>query len=424
MGGQRGAAMSGRVLVAGGGPAGLVAAIALARAGAEVTLCEAGAFGRPKLCGEFLSPDAEDALAAVGLAGLAERLGAPAIGAVRVTVARRGRRAAEASAPIVPGGHGVARADLDAALAGAARAAGADLRERCRVESLESGEPGVEARYGGGRVTADAALVATGRVPGVGAAPRRGSRRWVAVKTHVRGVSLPGVTELHFVRGAYAGLNEVACGGERVVNVCALATRDAWERAGASPADFWELLARESPAFAERWRRARVVAGSEVSAAGFSFDVCAPAGTGPRPVLRVGDAAALIAPLAGDGQAMAALAGVEAAAILARSPGRLRDAGAVRDAAAEWDARFRARFASRLRVGRALQAALLRPAPAAWIVRSVAALRPLGPWVYRRTRGPLGPSARASAPPSASTCAGSCAADSAIFRNPPSGAPK
>ena len=130
--------MRARVLVAGGGPAGLCAAAALARAGAEVTLCEAGAFGRPKLCGEFLSPDAEEALAAAGLAGLAERSGAPAIGAVRVTVARRGRTAAEASAPIVPGGHGIARADLDAALARAAKAAGADVRDRCRVESLDS----------------------------------------------------------------------------------------------------------------------------------------------------------------------------------------------------------------------------------------------------------------------------------------------
>jgi 2-polyprenyl-6-methoxyphenol hydroxylase-like FAD-dependent oxidoreductase len=398
--------MRARVLVAGGGPAGLCAAAALARAGAEVTLCEAGAFGRPKLCGEFLSPDAEEALAAAGLAGLAERSGAPAIGAVRVTVARRGRTAAEASAPIVPGGHGIARADLDAALARAAKAAGADVRDRCRVESLDSDEDGVEARCGGARVAADVAIVATGRVPGVGGSARRPGRRWVAVKTHVRGIALPGVTELHFVRGAYAGLNEVASGGARVVNVCALATCDAWERAGASPDAFWELLARESPAFGERWRRAQVVAGSEVAAAGFSFDTCAPAGKGPRPVLRVGDAAALIAPLAGDGQAMAAIGGVEVAAVLARSLPRLRDARAVRDAAEEWDARFRARFASRLRVGRALQSALLRPVPAAWIVRAVAGLRPIGPWVYRRTRGPLRaprPSERASASPSPST---------------------
>lgn len=396
-----------RVLIAGGGPAGLTAAIALARAGADVTLFEARAFGRPKLCGEFLSPDAEEALAFVGLAGLAQRLGAPAIGAVRVTASRRGRTAAEASAPIVPGGHGVARTDLDVALADAARAAGVDVRERCRVETLDSAAHGVEARTSDGRARADVALVATGRVPGVGGGSSRVSRRWVAVKTHVRGVALPGVTELHFVRDAYAGLNEVVCGGERVVNVCALAARDAWQRAGASPDGIWELLARESPAFGDRWRGARAVTGSEVAAAGFSFDACLPAGEGPRPVLRVGDAAALIAPLAGDGQAMAAAGGAEVAAILARSLDRLGDADAVRAAADEWDSQFRSRFAARLRVGRALQAALLRPVPATWIVRSVAALRPLGPWVYRRTRGPLRRSARASASPSASTCAGS-----------------
>ena len=410
-----------RVLVAGGGPAGLTAAIALARSGVDVTLCEAGVFGRPKLCGEFLSPDAEEALAAVGVPGLAERLGAPPIGAVRITVARGGRTSAEASAPIVPGGHGVARSDLDAALAAAARAAGVDVRERCRVDAMDSGADGVAARCGSERIAADAAIVATGRVPGAGG---RASRRWVAVKTHVRGVDLPDVTELHFVRGAYVGLNAVACGGERIVNVCSLASRGAWERAGASPDGLWELLARESPAFAARWRHARRVVGSDVTAAGFTFDAIAPADPGPRPVLRVGDAAALIAPLAGDGQAMAAAGGVEAAEILAAAADRLRDAVAVRAAALRWEKQFRARFAARLRVGRALQSALLRPVPAAWIVRAVAALRPLGPWVYRRTRSPLRPSARASASESDSTCAASCAADNAILSNPPSGAPK
>ena len=56
------------VLVIGAGPAGAAAARALARAGAAVMLVERGTVGRPRLCGEFVSPEATVDLAALGLA--------------------------------------------------------------------------------------------------------------------------------------------------------------------------------------------------------------------------------------------------------------------------------------------------------------------------------------------------------------------
>jgi 2-polyprenyl-6-methoxyphenol hydroxylase-like FAD-dependent oxidoreductase len=385
LGRERGARVTARVLVVGGGPAGLAAAAVLARRGTGVTVCEAGGWPRPRMCGEFLSPDAGRALEAMGAGGLVASLGAPAIDGVRVTVARAGRVAAEAASGLVAAGHGVSRVDLDAALAETARAAGADVRDGCRVGGIETDADGVRAAG----VSADAVVVATGRVPGVGREDARAARDWVAVKTHVRGVRLPRVTELHFVDGAYAGLNEVACRGERVVNVCALATRRTWRRAGGTADGLWELVARESPAFAERWRQADPVADSFVAAAGFGFAVRGARGRGERPAMFVGDAAALIAPLCGDGQAMALAGGVALGRNLAER-GTL-DAGAVRAAAAAWDDEFRARFRGRLGLGRALQSVLLRPAAAALLVRAAASLRPLAPWLYRGTRGPLEP---------------------------------
>ena len=47
------------VIVAGGGPAGASAAIHLARSGAHVLLIEQKKFPRPKLCGEFISPECQ-----------------------------------------------------------------------------------------------------------------------------------------------------------------------------------------------------------------------------------------------------------------------------------------------------------------------------------------------------------------------------
>jgi flavin-dependent dehydrogenase len=351
------------VVVLGGGPAGLAAATALVRAGRAAVLHEAGAYPRHRVCGEFLSPDAAPSLAALGLEGLAARLGAPAIGAFRVTAARGGRRLAETGFALDAPGFGVSRFDLDAALAQHARREGVEVRERSRVTSPPAG--------------ASAVIVATGRGIRPGDEhPPGDAGAWVGIKVHVRGVDLRGVIEVHCVEGAYVGLNEAVCRGERVVNVCALARTEAWDRAARAPDGLWRRLAGESPAFAERWTRAREVEGSGSAIAGFGFGRRRTVVAGRA--LAVGDAAGLTAPLSGAGQAAALAGGIDAARAIVESG---------EDAPAAWEGRFRRRFRRRLAVGGALQRALLAPRAAAAAVRIVAAVGPAASWLYRSTRG-------------------------------------
>lgn len=346
--------------VIGGGPAGLAAATVLARAGREVVVHEAGTWPRHRVCGEFLSPDAEAPLAAMGLDGLAGRLLAPRIGAVRVTSSRAGRVAADAGWGLEVPGWGVSRFDLDAALAEAARAAGAEVVERSRADRATLKD-------------ATAVILACGRVsPSAG----RGPRDWIGLKVHVRGVRLPGRSELHAVPGAYVGLNEVVRGGEIVVNVCALLRGVAWRRAGASPDLAWEFLARESPAFAQRWRAATPEPGTFATSSGFSFARREAVRGG---ALVVGDAAGLVAPLSGAGQAAALGMGVAAARCLVSAA----------DASTAWTQAFVATFGRRLRLGRALQGALLSANGAPWLVRAVGRSPRAARWVYRATRGPF-----------------------------------
>jgi flavin-dependent dehydrogenase len=359
VGGERGAGVT--VAVLGGGPAGLAAATALVRAGRAAVVHEAGTYPRHRVCGEFLSPDAGPPLATLGLEGLEDRLGAPVIGAVRLTASSGGRSLAETGFALERPGRGLSRFDLDAALAEHARRQGAEVLEGSRTLHPPRGS--------------DAVLVATGRGPRPGDGPSpAGGRGWIGVKVHVRGIDLPGLVELHLVDGAYAGLNEVACGGERVVNACALFRADAWDRAGRSPEGAWRLLAAESPGFAARWRLARIVDGSGAAAAGFDFRPRGPVAEGGA--LAVGDAAGVSPPFSGAGQAAALASGIEAARVLAE-PG----------AAAAWPGRFRRRFRGRLAVGGVLQRTLLASSTAPATLRIVAAVGPAATWLYRATRG-------------------------------------
>ena len=67
------------VLIAGAGPAGAIAAMVLARAGARVLVLDRARFPRDKLCGDTLNP---------GALAVLERLGLDAAAARRVAASR------------------------------------------------------------------------------------------------------------------------------------------------------------------------------------------------------------------------------------------------------------------------------------------------------------------------------------------------
>jgi flavin-dependent dehydrogenase len=348
------------VIVAGGGPAGALAALLLARAGARVRLFDRARFPRPKLCGDTLNPGALAVLARhVALAPLLARShgihGMRLSGPDGVTVSGRYPDGIE--------GRAVTRDVLDAWLLGEAGRAGVQVEDGQAVAGPLVGDArvrGVRVRTAAGHAAHPARLVvaADGRRSPLALAlgllrqPAR-PRRW-AIGAYLEGVTGmdPWLGEMHVRRGHYLGLSPVPGG---LTNACLVVSQAGARAAGAAPLDALMAALRADVLLAARMTHARPVSGVAVLG-----PLAADASTAGAPgMLLAGDAAGFIDPMTGDGLRLA-LAGAELAADAGRAvlDGRLspdRAAGALAEAR-------RCAFGGKQRVNRALRALVDWPA--------------------------------------------------------------
>ncbi len=121
------------VVVIGAGPAGSCAAAALAARGWRVMLVERDRFPRHKVCGEFLSPEAQDSLRTLELYD--ELAGSAPVPLVEARLTAANGVAMRLSLPAKA--WGLSRYAMDAALAQAAVQRGATLRQECTALGLE-----------------------------------------------------------------------------------------------------------------------------------------------------------------------------------------------------------------------------------------------------------------------------------------------
>ncbi|SNS71321.1 Dehydrogenase (flavoprotein) [Sphingomonas laterariae] len=288
-------------LIIGAGPAGCAAAITLACAGQRPLLLERHATAQQIVCGGFLSQDSLALLGGLGIDPVA--LGARPITRLRLIA---GRRVAEAPLPFAAAG--LSRATLDAALRHRAVATGAVLESGRPVRAIEGGV----ARFDGDGIAADAIILATGKHDLRGAPRPRAPDSAVGLRTRLTPTpaltrALAGMIELHLFRHGYAGLLIQEDGQ---ANLCLSVARSRLAAAGGTPAALLAALARESPIFADRLGQASAQADWQ-AIAGLPYGWRDRAAN--QTLYRIGDQAAVIASLAGDGIAIALASGRAAA---------------------------------------------------------------------------------------------------------------
>ena len=198
--------MTADVLIVGAGPAGAATAILLAEHGLSVRLLDRARFPRPKICGEYLSPEAPRLLDRLGALKAVDAV-ASTLKGMRIT-APNGRtivgtyRPIGAWRPYREHAMAITREALDAILVDRVRSLPVDFREQTRVTDLVvSGDRvvGVEAIDADARrqtLRAPLTIAADGRASVV--AQRLGLRRphrlqRMAMVTYVEDVSGLGV---------------------------------------------------------------------------------------------------------------------------------------------------------------------------------------------------------------------------------------
>ena len=349
------------VAIVGGGLAGCHAAITLAQRHRHVLLAEANTYPHAKVCGEFLSPECASLFAESGFLPELQRLNPVTIRTLRITAPDGSAWRTVFPAPAF----GISRYALDATLAAYAVRQGVEIRDGTRVTdiagTLQTGFS-LTARTAQGNEQIQAAAV-------IGAHGKRSTldRRlnraflnqhqpYIALKRHFNGPPLPGHIDLHVFPGGYCGMSEVEDGS---TNVCLVVRQAVFQEAmKAQPTGvngFIDWMGTQNAHLRQWLAQAAPIDPEWLSIGQVSFKDKT---TVEGDILLAGDAAGMVTPLAGDGMAMALHSGKIAAQMLARYLAGEFTAPEVKVAYARtWNATFRAR----LRLGRILQAVMLRP---------------------------------------------------------------
>ena len=381
------------VIIAGGGPAGSSAAIHLATRNFSVLLLEKGKFPRPKLCGEFISPECIQHFEKLGVA-IQMQSSHPALIKETIFFSRRGRKT------VVPsnwfGGAaalGLSRASMDDNLLSRARTVGVDVVDETTVTRVledKDGVSGVRVKNNSGDCEYIARIVvdATGRTRSLARRVEgRLSKRpkLVAFKAHLENTNASlTACEIYSYPGGYGGISTVE---NDLSNLCFIIDAAHVREASSDPETVLHRNVMLNPRAAFTLRDARVRS-EWLSVAIESFGRYRPSPI--RGLLAIGDAASFIDPFTGSGMLMALESGDLVAQTIVRHGYKLKhQVDGVEQLCADYSRAYRNNFDSRLRICSMLRRVAFRPLLAQLTISVCASSDRLSNWLARATRSNL-----------------------------------
>lgn len=374
-------------VVIGGGLAGCLAAMTLAGHHHRVLLLEAGSYPRPKVCGEFLSPECLTLLGETGFLPTLESLHPVRINEVRVTAPNGTFWGYQLPKPAV----GISRFALDDALFRHAQKLGVSVHDNARVTSIEGDLHAgftLTVRMMDGSLCTYQARSVLGAYGKHGNLDRALQRQipprfhpYVGLKRHFTGPPLPQRVDLHVFRGGYCGMSHVEGG---VTNVCLLVSqtvfREATQSHDGSIGQFIDWMTQQNRYLRDWMAEACPVYDKWLSIGQVSLSPKTPV---EGDLLLAGDSTGMIAPLAGDGMAMALHGGKLAAQLLDDYLTQRLSAQGMKEG---YTRLWRQTFSTRMRLGRVLQSIMLRPILLTAGLHLLNTVPPLGNFIVTQTR--------------------------------------
>jgi flavin-dependent dehydrogenase len=331
-------------------------------------LVEKEEFPRPKLCGEFISPECWDHFARLGVA---DRMRTSSGTAVSDTVfySRKGHSVSVPSEWFSHSGNGLglSRAEMDSQLLERARECGVTVFQKAAVSgvTVDGGMiRGLTVRNESGTAHLSGQLIvdATGRARALARrvesnepkGRRQNKAALVAFKTHLRKAGGgANVCEIYFYPGGYGGLNPIE--GE-LSNLCFIVRAEEARIRESDPDRIVREVVSQNPRAAHTLREATV----QSPWLAVSLNSFGPQPLVPAPgMIAVGDAAAFIDPFTGSGILMA----LQSGELLANTILDCVGDGSVQFAwlARSYQTRFARMFGSRLRTSALLRRAAFAP---------------------------------------------------------------
>ncbi|WP_298151922.1 NAD(P)/FAD-dependent oxidoreductase [Flavobacterium sp.] len=285
-----------KVIIIGGGLAGLTAAIHLSKVKVPVTLIEKNTYPKHKVCGEYISNEVLPYLDWLGV-NIAQ-LQATAISKVHFST--NNGKSIKCELPL--GGFGISRFTLDQYLYQKAKDMGC-LMLNASVENVSFADEKFTVTLDTSEVLhADIVIGAHGKRSSLDMKLDRGfiNRKspWLAVKAHYELDFPDDLVGLHNFQGGYCGVSKVE--GNKI-NICYLAGYESFKQ-HRNTAEFERNVLCQNPHLKQILERATPVFEKPITISQVSFESkkCV-----EDHVLMIGDSAGLIHPLCGNGMAMA-----------------------------------------------------------------------------------------------------------------------